>query len=74
MSKVKFRSPTLADLFAEAVKAGWRWRYGSNHVLVYPPDGSPPIALSVTAFDGKQNQDLVARCRRAGLKTKGDKS
>jgi hypothetical protein len=67
---VKFRSPTLKALFASAVAQGWKWRRGGSHVLIFPPDGSPAIALSTTAYDGKMNLDLVARAKRHGLKWK----
>lgn len=62
----KFRSATLADVFADVVVAGWKWRRG-KHVVIYPPDGSAPIMLSVTAYDGKQNANLVSMLRRHGL-------
>jgi hypothetical protein len=65
----KFRSPVLAAVFRAAVAQGWTWRYaGSGHVLIYPPQGGAPISLSVTAYDGKANLDLVARAKRAGLR------
>jgi hypothetical protein len=62
----KFRSSHLADLFADVVAADWRWRRG-RHVVIYPPDGSAPVMLSVTAFDGKATQNLEAMLRRHGL-------
>lgn len=64
---VKFRSPTLKRLFASAVAQGWTWKRGGSHILIFPPDGSPAIALSTTAYDGKANLNLVARAKRAGL-------
>jgi hypothetical protein len=58
----KFRSPVLAAVFRAAVAQGWTWRYAG------PPQGGAPISLSVTAYDGKANLDLVARAKRAGLR------
>lgn len=72
MSKQKlaqgFRSPTLRRIFQEVVRQGWTFRWGGDHVVVYPPDGSRPLILSTTAYDGPVMKRMVSRFRKAGLK------
>lgn len=70
MAKVNpagFRSKGLRDLFLLAQAAGWRVQKGGSHVLVFPANGSRPIALSTTAFDGKVVDIAASQLRRAGL-------
>lgn len=64
----KFRSEKLAALFVAVDKAGWRWRKGSSHIVCYPPDGSRPLILSLTAYDGIATRSTEAQFRRSGLK------
>ena len=64
-----FRTHEFARLFLLAVAAGWRWRMGGSHVVIYPPDKSlTPVVLSITAndlFHGPANARAILR--RAGL-------
>lgn len=51
-----------------ARKAGWRVRQGTKHVVLYPPDGSRPISVSLRnneKFHGYLN--LRALLRSKGL-------
>lgn len=51
-----------------AIEAGWRVRQGSKHMVVYPPSGNRPIAISLRnneKYHGDKN--LRAKLRREGL-------
>ena len=48
-------------------KAGWRWRQGKRHIVVYPPGGGRPLILSATAQDGPATRNTRAQFKRAGL-------
>lgn len=71
---IRFRSEALKDLFADVKAAGWKWRRGSKHIVIYPPDGSAPIMLSVTAYDGVMNAKVEAMLRRRGLPKRKDRN
>lgn len=64
----KFNSPILLSILRLCDEQGWRWRVGSRHVVLYPPDGSRPLILSMTAYDGPINKQMVRRFQRAGMK------
>lgn len=65
---IGFRSKRHRDAFLKAVAAGWRWRQGGNHIVLYPPDGSRPLILSTTDADSERNyKNNRAGFRRAGL-------
>lgn len=47
-----FRSEGHRTLLRECLALGLKVRDTGAHVLVYPPDGTRPVALSRTAYDG----------------------
>lgn len=61
-----FRSKRLGALYLQAVALGWTPEIrGSGHMRLLPPDGSPPLVLSLTAKDGydrgTQNAEAVLK-------------
>lgn len=65
-SRRAFRSKRLKGLFLQAVALGWVPEIrGSGHMRLLPPDGSPPLVLSLTARDGYdrgfQNAEAVLK-------------
>jgi hypothetical protein len=63
-----FRSATLRSIFIAVDTAGWRWRVGGDHIVVYPPDKTlRPMILSGTAYDGAAMDSVLVRFRKAGL-------
>ena len=64
----KFNSEAIAALFTEVREdPAWRWRIGGSHIVCYPPDGSRPLILSTTAYDGPATRTTIGQFRRHGL-------
>lgn len=49
-------------------KANWRMETSKNGYMVYPPDGSRPIAIHTSDRDGHRGTpNAFAQLKRAGL-------
>lgn len=61
-----FRSEGHRALVRDALAAGLRVRDTGQHVVIYPPDGSKPVVVSRTAYDGKHGTVSARSALRRG--------
>jgi hypothetical protein len=61
-----FRSGTHRTLVRDAMAVGLRVRDTGLHVVLYPPDGSQPVIVSRTAYDGKHGAASARAALRRG--------
>ncbi len=65
---LRFRSEAIERIYKLAIAQGWKVEERRQHVALWPLDGSSPVMLSKTAYDGKANKRIEAIARRKGLK------
>lgn len=59
----------LADLYRVAKEQGWRVETsGGNHIRWLPPDGSRPVYSANSTRDNREEKNVRAKLRRAGLR------
>jgi hypothetical protein len=64
----KFRSEAIERVYKLAIAQGWRVEDRRRHVALWPLDGTSPVMLSKTAYDGPANRRIEAIARRKGLR------
>jgi hypothetical protein len=57
------------EVIARCEAAGWRKREGTNHTILYPPDGSRPLVLShgTGSTSGRAMDNIKQQLKRQGI-------